>query len=73
MEGLTPRQAEVYSAIKAITAEGQPPSLEQLAERVGMASTWAVRRHLGILEKKGFLAPRRLHARRNIKLAEQSA
>ena len=56
---LMPRQKNVLDAIKAHWCEiGRSPSFKDLEARLGMGST-ALRRHLGILEAKGLIAPRR--------------
>lgn len=70
---LTDRQREVLEAVRTLSENGRGPSLEEIGERVGMASTWAVRRHLGILERKGFLKPRGFNNPRGIALAEPIA
>jgi len=69
---LTPRQAEVYAAIRQYAAIGRSPSLMELSIKVGM-STWPLRRHLNILTQKGFLKPRRPKTARDIHLAEPIA
>jgi SOS-response transcriptional repressor LexA len=53
---LTPRQQEVLAALLELSNGDCGPSLRQLGEAVGMASTWAVRRHLNILQRRGFIA-----------------
>jgi SOS-response transcriptional repressor LexA len=66
---LTPRQTEVYEAIRKYAAKGRSPSLRELSIKVGM-STWPLRRHLNILTQKGLLRPRRPKTARDIHLAE---
>jgi SOS-response transcriptional repressor LexA len=53
---LTDRQREVLLAVLELSRADRGPSLKELGERVGLASTWAVRRHLDILERRGFIA-----------------
>ena len=52
---ITERQAEVLSAVRELSAKGRSPSLGEIGLRVGLRGSWAVRRHLDILERKGFL------------------
>ncbi len=70
---LTPRQSEVYEAIRQYAAKGRSPSLKELGIRVGMASTASVRRHLRLLEEKGLIRPRRYRESRDIHLVEPVA
>jgi SOS-response transcriptional repressor LexA len=58
------------NAVSEFSAKGQAPSLIELAASVGMRSTWAIRHHLDILERKGFLKPRGHRNPRGIALAE---
>jgi SOS-response transcriptional repressor LexA len=67
---LTERQREVIDAIRELSANGRAPSIEELGERVGLRGSWATRRHLSILEKKGILRPRRYGRPRDIVLIE---
>lgn len=53
---LTFRQREVLAAVRNLSDGDHGPSLRQLGEAVGLASTWAVRRHLDILERRGLIA-----------------
>jgi repressor LexA len=56
MEGLTRRQQEVLSGIRAILQEtGHPPTVRELGERLGLRSSCTVQRHLEALERKGFI------------------
>ena len=66
---VTPRQQEVLTALAAFNAKGEAPTLYELAEACGLKSTWAIRRHLAILQKKG-LAKRDFDVPRSIRLAE---
>lgn len=53
---LTPRQKEVLDCIKnEILEKGYPPSVRDLCERCGFASTSTVFNHLNTLEKKGYI------------------
>jgi repressor LexA len=54
---LTPRQAEVLEYILRVLEErGYPPSVREIGEALGMASTRGVMRHLEALERKGYIA-----------------
>jgi repressor LexA len=53
---LTDRQREVLIAIHDLSSEDRGPSLREIGERTGLASTWAVRRYLHIFEKRGLIA-----------------
>jgi SOS-response transcriptional repressor LexA len=66
---VTPRQQEVLNALATFSAKGKAPTLHELAAAVGLKSTWAIRRHLAILQKKG-LAKRDFDTPRSIRLAE---
>jgi hypothetical protein len=50
---LTPRQHEFYAAVCELSEKER--TLRKLGARVGLASTWAVRRHLDILERHGLI------------------
>jgi hypothetical protein len=50
---LTPRQREFYAAVCELPERER--TLRNLGARVGLASTWAVRRHLDILERHGLI------------------
>jgi SOS-response transcriptional repressor LexA len=52
---LTDRQREVLDAILRLSAGGRGPSLKEIGECVGLAGSWAVRRHLSILENRGYI------------------
>lgn len=66
---LTARQRDVLNALETFQAEGKAPSLHELCAAVGLRSTFALRRHLAILQKKG-LAKRDFDVPRSIRLAE---
>lgn len=54
---LTPRQSEVYEAIKVhIERVGFPPTLSELAELIGCSSQNAAAEHVKALKKKGYLS-----------------
>ncbi len=54
--GLTPRQRRVLHVIKdAVETIGYPPSIRELAQKAGLASTSSVSYQLKVLEEKGFL------------------
>jgi len=68
---LTDRQREVLEAIRELSTAGDAPTLDEIGERAGLRSSNATRRHLGILERKGFLRPRRYGKRRDVWLADR--
>src|ERR1700760_2825866 len=54
--GLTPRQQRVLTTIKdSIESRGYPPSMREIGERGGPASSPSVAHQLRVLEEKGFL------------------
>ncbi|MDO5083453.1 MAG: transcriptional repressor LexA [Arachnia propionica] len=54
--GLTPRQRLLLKLIRdAVANEGYPPSMRELAERAGLASTSSVAYQLKTLERAGFI------------------
>lgn len=55
-EKLTKRQEEIYSYIKdSIINKGYPPSVREIGNEVGLASTSSVFAQLEALEKKGYI------------------
>ncbi|MDP4221269.1 MAG: transcriptional repressor LexA [Bacteroidota bacterium] len=55
-EALPPQQSKVLDFIEEfIDVSGYPPSIAEIAEFLGVASTFGVRKHLDALIKKGFL------------------
>jgi repressor LexA len=55
-DGLTPRQRRILEVIKeAVESRGYPPSIREMGESVGLASTSSVAHQLKMLEGKGFL------------------
>lgn len=62
MRGLTNRQREILEFIdRHIQDQGYPPSVREIADGVGLASTATVHSHLASLKNKGYL--RRDHAK----------
>ncbi len=56
MKRLTPRQQEILTLLRQhIQTEGYPPTLAELAQRLGVRSANGVRDHLRALERKGFI------------------
>ena len=54
--GLTPRQRRILEVIKdAVEQRGYPPSIREMGEAVGLASSSSVAHQLKVLEQKGFL------------------
>lgn len=54
--GLTPRQRRILEVIKdAVESRGYPPSIREMGESVGLASSSSVAHQLRALEQKGFL------------------
>lgn len=53
---LTAKQREILDAVQAwIQERGRPPTLREMAQRMGVSSTNAIRDHLRVLESKGYL------------------
>jgi repressor LexA len=54
--GLTPRQRRVLEVIKeTVEARGYPPSIREMGDAVGLASSSSVAHQLKVLQSKGFL------------------
>src|SRR4051812_39951917 len=54
--GLTPRQRRILEVIKAtVDSRGYPPSIREMGDAVGLASSSSVAHQLKVLETKGFL------------------
>jgi len=54
--GLTPRQRRILEVISAaVQSRGYPPSIREMGEAVGLASSSSVAHQLRTLEQKGFL------------------
>jgi len=55
-EGLTPRQRRILEVIRdELTERGYPPSIREIADRVGLASSSSAAHQLKVLQAKGFL------------------
>ncbi len=53
---LTPRQMQILEVIRrAVRERGFPPSIREIGQRVGLASSATVHNHLRHLEEKGFI------------------
>jgi repressor LexA len=71
MRQLTERQAQALEFIARLVEErGYPPSVRELCEHMGIASTRGALRHLEALEKKGFIS--RGTGARSVRLSEGS-
>ncbi len=56
MEAITARQQQTLEIITAFIADyGYPPSLRQIAGKLGVSGTLGVMKHLEALEKKGYI------------------
>ncbi len=54
--GLTPRQRRILEVIKeTVDVRGYPPSIREMGDEVGLASSSSVAHQLKVLESKGFL------------------
>ena len=54
--GLTPRQRRILEVIKeTVETRGYPPSIREMGDEVGLASSSSVAHQLKVLETKGFL------------------
>jgi hypothetical protein len=54
--GLTPRQRKILQAIRdSVQRRGYPPSMREIGEAVGLASTSSVSYQLSALQHKGYL------------------
>src|SRR5918997_2934526 len=55
-EGLTERQRQTLQLIaEAVAARGYPPSVREICEELGLASSSTVHSHLQALQRKGYL------------------
>ena len=70
---LTPRQNEVFEAIRELSGRGRNPSLRELAACAGLRSADTLRRHLGILQAKGLVKPSRHYKPRDLALIEKGS
>lgn len=67
----TDREREILSAIDSATkAQGYPPSVRELCEMLGVASTNGMIEHLRTLQKKGLLE-REIATARAIRITEE--
>ncbi|MDW5471759.1 transcriptional repressor LexA [Staphylococcus equorum] len=56
MRELTKRQSEIFEYIKqTVHSKGYPPSVREIGEAVGLASSSTVHGHLSRLEEKGYI------------------
>jgi repressor LexA len=54
--GLTPRQRRILQVIRdSVQKRGYPPSMREIGEAVGLASTSSVSYQLSVLQRKGYL------------------
>ncbi len=70
---LPPGQIKIVSAIRELSERGQKPTLQELADFIGLRAITGVRSHLLRLEAKGIVKPRRPRERRAIELTEAYA
>ena len=55
-DGLTARQRTVLAVIRdSVQRRGYPPSIREICDSAGLASTSSVAHQLGVLEKKGYI------------------
>ena len=55
-DGLTARQRTILAVIRdSVQRRGYPPSIREICESAGLASTSSVAHQLAVLEKKGFI------------------
>ena len=70
MKGLTLKQQRVLDVIRdSIRRKGQPPTVREIGQEIGVASSCTVQRHLDALEKKGCIRRDR-YKYRSIELAD---
>ncbi|MBI3909590.1 MAG: transcriptional repressor LexA [Armatimonadetes bacterium] len=56
MKGLTVKQQRVLDVIRRwMRTRGQPPTVREIGQEIGVASSCTVQRHLDALERKGFI------------------
>ncbi|MFQ5864260.1 MAG: transcriptional repressor LexA [bacterium] len=71
MKALTEKQKNVLRLIaEKIKGVGYPPTLQELADELGVSSKNAVLKHLTALEKKGYIGKREGGAARGIRILE---
>jgi repressor LexA len=70
MKGLTAKQRRVLDVIRQwLKTRGQPPTVREIGNEIGVASSCTVQRHLDALERKGFIKRDR-YKYRSIELAD---
>jgi repressor LexA len=70
MKGLTVKQQRVLEVIRNTMRErGQPPTVREIGQEIGVASSCTVQRHLDALVRKGFITRDR-YKYRSIQLAD---
>lgn len=70
MKGLTAKQKRVLEVIRQwLKTRGQPPTVREIGNEIGVASSCTVQRHLDALERKGFIKRDR-YKYRSIELAD---
>jgi repressor LexA len=70
MKGLTAKQRRVLEVIRhCLRTRGQPPTVREIGNEIGVASSCTVQRHLDALERKGFIKRDR-YKYRSIELAD---
>src|SRR5918911_4810279 len=70
MKGLTVKQQRVLEVIRtSLRQRGQPPTVREIGQEIGVASSCTVQRHLDALERKGFIKRDR-YKYRSIELAD---
>jgi repressor LexA len=73
MTYLTERQRDVLAFIERhLEKSGVAPTLREISERFGFASTASAQKHIALLERKGFLR-REKHQKRGLVLAKRTA
>jgi repressor LexA len=72
MTYLTERQRDVLEFIRRqLASNGVAPTLQEIADAFGFASTASAQKHVGLLERKGFLR-REKHQKRGLVLVDSS-
>ncbi len=67
---LTQRQNEVFEYVRTyLKQQGRPPTLQEIGVALGVASPSGVRKHLMVLEKKGYVR-RQPRAARGVRLVD---
>ncbi|WP_024327465.1 transcriptional repressor LexA [Thioalkalivibrio sp. AKL19] len=69
MEALTPHQRRVLEALQRLAAEGHAPSLDELAQALGLRSRGSLHKHIRALEAAGYVKPAQ-GRHRGIRLAD---